>query len=287
VFSRSRTVLLALLAVVAVVAVVAGVLILRPSGGPQVAGSLVVPSPSSAPAPAPSSVAPIPSAAPAPAGLPVLNYWDAPPGFPADSDQQSTVAATEGVHVGAKRALYDAPGGKPRAMLPPSISGVPLTLPVVERQPGWVAVLLPTDNRRVGWLPDTGWSPVTLHDQLILHRKTHKLTWLVDGAEKQSWTVATGTAATPTPLGRTFILGPTPTSGAVYAGLEALVLGSVPDHPEALSAGLQKGHTAIHSWYSSAVFGHSVSNGCIRMPKAAQQTLLANIAPGTELTVLD
>jgi hypothetical protein len=286
VFSRSRIVLLVCCLTVAVIAVVGVVLALRPSDSTPVAGPFVVPSPSVS-ASVPASPAPIPSAASAPAGLPVLNYWNAPPGFPADTDELSTVAATEGVHTSTKRAVYDAPGGKARAFLPPDISGVRLTVPIVERQPGWVAVLLPSINRRVGWLPTGGWASETLHDQLILHRKTHQLTWLLDGVRQQSWTAATGTAATPTPLGRTFVLGPTPTSGAVYAGVDALVLGAVPDHPEALSAGLRNGHTAIHGWYSSAVFGHSVSNGCIRLPKAAQQILLKNIASGTELTVLD
>jgi hypothetical protein len=286
VFPRSRIALLACCLTAVVIGAVAMVMALRPAGTRTVAQPVFV-APSSSSAPAPASPKPIPSAAPAPATLPVLNYWNAPKGFPADTDELSTTAATEGVHTATKRAVYDAPGGKPRAFLPADIEGVELTVPIVERQPGWVAVLMPTLNRHVGWLPVGGWSTRPLHDQLILHRKTHQLTWLLDGAEQKSWTVATGTAATPTPLGRTFVLGRTPTSGAVYAGVDALVLGTVPDHKEALSAGLRNGHTAIHGWYSSAVFGHSVSNGCIRMPKAAQQTLLKSIAPGTELTVLD
>jgi hypothetical protein len=286
VFPRSRIALLACCLTAVIIGVVAVALALRPAGAKTAAQpAFVAPSASSVPAPA--SPVSIPPAAPAPADLPVLNYWNAPRGFPADTGELSTVAATEGVHTAKKRAVYDAPGGKPRAFLPPDIEGVELTVPIVDRRPGWVAVLLPTLNRHVGWLPAGGWTKQTLRDQLILHRKTHRLTWLLDGAERKSFTVATGAAATPTPLGRTFVLGRTPTSGAVYAGVDALVLGSIPDHPEALSAGLRNGHTAIHGWYSSAVLGHSVSNGCIRVPKAVQQTLLAAIAPGTELTVLD
>lgn len=286
VFPRSRIALLACCLTAVIIGAAAVVLALRPADAQPVAQPVVV-APSSSSAPPTASPAPIPPAAPAPAGLPVLNYWNAPKGFPADTDELSTVAATEGVHTRKKRAVYDAPGGRPRAWLPPDIEGVELTVPIVRRQPGWVAILMPTLNRHVGWLPVGGWTRRALPDQLILHRRTHQLTWLLDGAAQKSWTVATGAAATPTPLGRTFVLGRTPTSGAVYAGVDALVLGSVPDHPEALSAGLRNGHTAIHGWYSSTVFGHSISNGCIRVPKAAQQTLLAAVAPGTQLTVLD
>jgi lipoprotein-anchoring transpeptidase ErfK/SrfK len=143
----------------------------------------------------------------------------------------------------------------------------------------------------VGWLPATGpatgWTPRPLPDQLVLRRRTHELTWLRDGQRRASWTVAVGTAATPTPLGRTFVLGRTSTHGSVYAGLDALALGSVPDDRHALSAAFRGAHTGIHSWYRADVFGRDTSNGCIRVPRAGQRTLLTNIAPGTSLLVLD
>lgn len=265
---------IALLVLVVVVAGLAGVLLLRPS-------------PESAPLPAPVGTTPpvrVPVAVAAPVGLPVLDYWGAPRGFPAD---RSTATATEGLHTTTDRPVYDAPGGLPRAFLPAKISGVPLTVPIVERQPGWVAVLLPSVNRRVGWLTTQGWTPRPLHDHLVVHRRDHELTWFRDGAERASWTVATGTASTPTPLGRTFVLGRVPTRGEVYAGLDALALGSVPDRKDALAPSLRDGHTAIHSWYQPDVFGRSASNGCIRIAPAAQETLLRNIGPGTEVTVLD
>jgi lipoprotein-anchoring transpeptidase ErfK/SrfK len=248
--------------------------------------------PSPRPAPARSSIAPpvratVPKATPAPAGLPVIDYWGAPRSFPADPAPASTAALTRGLRPLSRRVVYDAPGGRPRAWLPRSISGLPVTVPIVERRPGWVAVLLPSINRRVGWLTTAGWTARPLRDQLVLRRRTHELTWFRDGARRAGWTVATGTATTPTPLGRTFVLGRTATSGSVYAGLDALALGSVPEDRASLPHALRTGHTGIHGWYSSGVFGRSVSNGCIRMPGAGQRTLLRNLAPGTPLTVLD
>jgi lipoprotein-anchoring transpeptidase ErfK/SrfK len=82
------------------------------------------------------------------------------------------------------------------------------------------------------------------------------------------------------------VLGHTTTDGAAYAGLDAIVLGAVPENKAALSPGLRDGHTAIHSWYRSSVFGRSVSNGCIRIPRAAQRRLLDEIPSGTGVSVV-
>jgi hypothetical protein len=243
-----------------------------------------------APAPAPTvgrtKDVVLPAAAPDD-DLPVFSYTQAPEGLPADPDPTSTAVATEAVHPPKRLAVYDKPGGQPRGFLPRSIRGVPVVVPIVERRAGWVAVVLPSVNRRVGWLPERGWTPQPLRDNLVLRRNAHELVWLRDGAERGRWTVAVGSKRTPTPLGRTFVLGRTGTRGAVYAGVDALVLGAVPDDREAVAPGLRDAHTGIHGWTRASAFGRSVSNGCVRMPRAAQETLLRNLAPGTLVTVID
>jgi hypothetical protein len=261
----------------------AGIGVLASAHGPPATVSAAGP-PRSMPPVRPTE--PTPSAAPAPAGLPVIDYWTAPHGFPADPAPRSTRPVTEGLHPTGPVAVYDAPGGRPRARLTPRISGLPVTVPVVARRSGWFAVLLPTSNRTVGWLPPTGWVSRPLPDQLIVRRREHRLTWLHDGRRAAAWQVATGAAATPTPLGRTFVLGRTATGGSVYAGLDALALGSVPEDRHAVPSALSGAHTGIHGWYRD-VFGRSVSNGCIRMPRAAQRMLLEHIRPGTVVTVVD
>ena len=244
--------------------------------------------PATAPAPpVPTARKTVPPAAPAPAGLPVIDYWTAPRGFPADPTPRSTADLTMGLRAKTRLVLYDSPGGRPRAFLPSSIGGVPVVVPVVARSTGWVAVLLPSVNRRLGWLPATGWIRRPLRDQLVLRRRTHELTWLRDGVRRGRWTVAVGAAATPTPLGRTFVLGRTVPRGMVYGGLDALALGSVPDDRQSVSAGLRGAHTGIHGWYRDDSFGRSTSNGCIRVPRTGLRALLRNIGPGTSLIVLD
>ncbi|SNY50457.1 L,D-transpeptidase catalytic domain [Paractinoplanes atraurantiacus] len=132
-----------------------------------------------------------------------------------------------------------------------------------------------------------GWEVRRLSDQLILHRREHRLVWLRDGKRQGSWVVAVGARRTPTPLGRTFVLGRTITVGGVYAGLDALVLGAVPDDRAALAPALRGGHTGIHAWSRRSAFGHSVSNGCVRLPAGAQRTLLRHLGSGTPVHVVD
>jgi hypothetical protein len=241
--------------------------------------------------PEPTMAAPTPSATPiqtipAPANLKTIDYSPAPKGFPADPETSSTTAITAAIHPTAKIPVYDSPGGKPLAFLAPTISGVQVVVPVVATKQDWVAVLLPSVNRTIGWLPAGGYESVKLHDQLIVKRKSHTLTWLRDGAEQKTWTVTIGAAATPTPLGRTFVLGRSALPGKVYAGVDGLALGAVPDDPNSVATGLKGAHIGIHGWYKND-FGFNKSNGCVRTPKEVQQTLLDEVTPGTVITVVD
>jgi lipoprotein-anchoring transpeptidase ErfK/SrfK len=285
---RWRIVVPAAAIVLAVVATVAfwprqpAVVADAPARG-AIASPSTLPSPSPSTSPRPSPV-PVP---PAPAKLPVLDYFKRPPkGFPADAELASIAPIGQALRPTRKLAVYDAPGGKALAYAASTISGVPLVMPVVGEKQGWRSVILPSVNRTVGWVPPTGWTAVELHDQLVVHLKTHRLVWLRDGRVLHMWTVALGTSRTPTPRGRTFVLARTSGQGGVYAGVDILALGAVPDHPDAVAAGLSDAHTGIHAWYDSSVFGKNVSNGCIRIPRAAQLQLVG-LVPGTEVLVID
>lgn len=232
------------------------------------------------PDPPPLAVAP-------PADLPVIDYWPSPAGFPADPAPLSTTPPTEALRPITRLAAYDAPGGVPRAFLDPTIRGVEIALPVVERRPGWVSVLLPSVNRTVAWFPSGPWTTVPLRDQLVVVRSTHELQWLRDGALVQSWPVSLGTDATPTPLGRTFVLGRSSLPGYVYADTDVLALGAVPDYPEAVPPGLLGAHIGVHTWYHDGELGQNTTDGCIRLTRSGQERLLAELAPGTPVVVVD
>ncbi|WFE94208.1 L,D-transpeptidase [Micromonospora sp. WMMD987] len=243
--------------------------------------------PPSATVAAPGEDETVPPAAPAPAGLPVVDYDPAPAGFPADPHPLDVTPLTEGLTPTRKIAAYDAPGGRPRALLAPTISGVELTMPVVERRTGWTAVLLPSASRRLAWLPDGGWTKVALRDQIVVQRRTHQLTWYRHGKPVRTWSVSLGLPGQETPLGRTFILGTTPPPEPVYGGVDIFALGAVPDDPDAVPSGLKGAHIGLHTWQDDDTLGQDVTNGCVRLTRTAQQTLLTEIRPGTELVVVD
>jgi hypothetical protein len=284
--SRTRAYVIA---AVAAVLVLSGAAVGLARGGepdpPAGAGRVSPATVPSSPAPAVTSAEPL-RVIPPPDDLPVITYQKGPRGLPEDAAGDAATVPTEALRPAEQIALYDAPGGKPRAFLPPRISGLPTVAPIVARRDGWLAVLAPSANRRIGWVPDQGWDPEPLRDHLVVDLSEHRLTWIRDGEEQQGWTVALGAERTPTPPGRTFVMGTTTPRGPVYAGLDALVLSSVPEEVANLPAGLRGAHTAIHAWSNSGAFGRSVSNGCVRMPPAAQRELLDEIDPGTPVMVV-
>ncbi|MFF0314785.1 L,D-transpeptidase [Micromonospora sp. NPDC005252] len=229
----------------------------------------------------------VPPAAPAPASLPVLDYDPAPKGFPADPATMDVTPLTEGVHPTRRIAAYDAPGGRPRAFLEPTLAGVELTVPIAERRVGWTAVLLPSANRRLAWLPPGGFDTVALRDQIVVERKAHRLTWYRSGKAVRSWETSLGQSGQETPLGRTFVLGRTPPPGKVYGGVDIYALGSVPDDPEAVPTGLRGAHIGLHTWYNDDELGENTTNGCIRVNRSGQRELLAEVRPGSSLVVVD
>lgn len=236
---------------------------------------------------APRSTEPTPAAAPPAADLPVIDYWPSPTGFPADPTPMSRARLFEGLRPMDRIAVYDAPGGVARAYLDPAIRGVEITLPIVARRSGWVSVLLPSVNRTVGWIPPGPWTTVPLRDQLVVVRPNHELRWYRDGRFVQSWLVTLGMEATPTPLGRTFVLGRSSLPGYVYADTDVFALAAVPDDPEAVPAGLLGAHIGLHTWYHDGELGLNTTDGCIRLTRSGQERLLSELVPGTPVLVVD
>ncbi|MFI7595473.1 L,D-transpeptidase [Micromonospora sp. NPDC049359] len=229
----------------------------------------------------------VPPAAPAPDGLPVLDYDPAPSGFPADPATMDTTPLAEGVHPTRRIAAYDAPGGRPLAFVEPTLAGAELTVPIAQRRAGWTAVLLPSANRQLAWLPPGGFDTVALRDQIVVERRAHRLTWYRAGKAVRSWKTSLGQSGQETPLGRTFILGRTPPPEEVYGGVDIYALGSVPDDPEAVPTGLRGAHIGLHTWQNDDELGENTTNGCIRVTRSGQRELLAEVRPGSSLVVVD
>jgi hypothetical protein len=227
-------------------------------------------------------------AGPVPPGLQTVVYDKFQTGWQADPDPMKTTGITFGVHPLKPVAMYDKVGGKARQMAAPTIAtNVDLVMPVVEQKPGWFGVLVPSANRSIAWLPDANLERRPLNDHIVVYRKQHKLVWLKNDKPQREWEVTLGASQSPTPLGRSYVLGRSALVGSVYAGTDVLALSSIPDDPNSVPTGLRGAHTGIHTWHSDENLGKNVSDGCIRLTKSGQQLLLRELEPGTPVTVLD
>jgi lipoprotein-anchoring transpeptidase ErfK/SrfK len=206
------------------------------------------------------------------AKLPAATTYGTTPAAPSDP---APFAAETGIvlHPEATRVVYTRPGGPPVAALPVTEIGSPTWVPVVQSQPGWDRVLLPArPNRSTGWIYLGGGELRTAYSpyQVQINLAARRLTVLDAGHSLGSWTVADGIAGTPTPTGRTFLLASLAPRHPTYSPL-ILPLGA---HSDTLTTyGGGPGTVGLHGWPDSAVFGHSVSHGCVRVPPAALRAL--------------
>ena len=203
------------------------------------------------------------------------------PGAPLDDAPR---AATSGLVVRPERVLpvFDAPGGRAFAKLPLRQFGE-TWLPVIDRRAGWVRVLLPSrPNGATGWLRATGVALRTSPYLVRVHLASRTLELTHDGRPVGSWPVAVGKPATPTPTGRTFLLGSVVDDAQSFSPV-ILPLGAHSDTLDTYGGG--PGTVALHGWPDSSVFGAAVSHGCVRVPQEALDRL-AEVPLGT-LVIVD
>ena len=191
------------------------------------------------------------------------------PTAPVDATPQ---AATDGVVVRPLGMLpvFADPGGRPFAKMPPQQFG-DTWLPVIARRAGWVRVLLPSrPNGATGWLRESGVELRTSPYLLRVHLGSRTLDINYEGGSIGTWPVAVGKPSTPTPTGRTFLLGSVLDDAQSYSPI-ILPLGSHSDTLDTYGGG--PGTVALHGWPDESVFGSAVSHGCIRVPADALDRL--------------
>lgn len=219
------------------------------------------------------------------AKLPQATTYATIPAAPADP---ARFAATSGlvVHPLAAQVVYARPGGAPVAVLPVTELGGPTWVPVVRSGPGWDQVLLPSrPNHATGWIYTAGENSKldTRRTSYLLRVNLgdRRLSVYNDGRLLGAWTVAIGAPGTPTPTGRTFLLALLAPPQPTYSPL-ILPLGF---HSNAWTTfGGGPGTVGIHGWPDTSVFGHAVSNGCVRVPAAALH-LISTIPLGSLVVI--
>lgn len=185
------------------------------------------------------------------------------------------------VHPKRMLPLYDEPDGTAFAKIAPKQFG-DTWLPVITRNRDWVQVLLPSKpNGSTGWLRSRDVQEAHSRFVVKVHLGSHELELIEDGRLVGSWPVAIGAPATPTPTGRTFVLGQITDKKQPFSPV-ILPLGSHSDTLDSYGGG--PGTVALHGWTDPAVFGQSVSHGCVRVPDDALE-LLRTVPTGTPVMV--
>jgi hypothetical protein len=206
------------------------------------------------------------------ARLPMATTNGTTPKAPQDPTPFGTETGTV-LHPATARIVYGRPGGPAVAVLPATELGSQTWVPVVQSQPGWDRILLPSrPDRSTGWIYlgsgglQTAYTPYQVNVSLADYR----LTLLDAGRILGTWTVAEGAPGTPTPRGRTFLLASLVPLQPTYSPL-ILPLGTHSNTLDTFGGG--PGTVALHGWPEPSVFGHAVSHGCVRVPAGALRAL--------------
>ena len=254
-----------------------------------VVGSVVGASPTSetrkaAPAVVPRPAVPAPKIPPAmlpadPAALPQSTTYTVVQGAPLDLALEPTDGTV--IHPQREVVVYSAPGGPALARLGPHQIGE-TWLPVIDQQPGWLEVLLPSrPNSSAGWITDIALDRAVTPYLIRVHLRSLNMELFKGGQRLGGWTVGTGKQSAPTPSGRTFLLGSFSDTAQRYSPV-ILPLGT--HSPTLDSFGGGPGTVAIHTWPTANVFGTRSSDGCIRVPKDAL-SLLTQVPLGTVVLI--
>jgi hypothetical protein len=186
------------------------------------------------------------------------------------------------VHPLRETPVVDAPNGQAIARMEPTQFG-DTWLPVIAEESGFVQVLLPSrPDASTGWLRADDVERARTPFVVNVHLGSKQLELLRDGKRVDSWPVAVGKQETPTPTGRTFLLGAFSDPSQHYSPV-ILPLGTHSPTHDTFGGG--PGTVAIHTWPSADVFGSAVSEGCIRVPADALDQL-AEVPLGT-LVMID
>lgn len=265
------------------------------------------PVPQASPAPEPSvTSAPTPSATPSgppanvtayePADLPVADVFLVDAALPVDDDPTGDVLPLTASPRGAAGApVFADPSGDPVAWLPQEQTYGGTDLPVVQTHESWVKVLLAGRQARAGegdasqiagWLraSDVVLTPNDASVEVDLAAQTIDIVRR-DGSKESRERIADhfawGTEATPTPVGRTFVMHTEVVPSLAYTrGHPIVYLGA----QSTTLAGFDGQDVAVTAFHYHDVRSGSISNGCIRVD-ADVAARLSEVPLGTPVVV--
>jgi hypothetical protein len=163
-------------------------------------------------------------------------------------------------------------------------------LPVLQTARGpaggrWLRVQLPMRPNGVsGWVPAYSGSARTTAWRIVIHRAAHRATILRGRSVEADFPVIVGQSATPTPLGRFFVVEKIRVAPGVTEGPWALATSAYSDVLHEFAGG--PGQIALHGIVGlNAPLGTAASHGCVRFGNTAITWLATHVDEGTPIVI--
>ncbi len=194
-------------------------------------------------------------------------------------------AATDGA------TAFRRPGGKVLARFGarnvnhyPTVFGVIGVVVGRDCAPRWYRVELPIKpNGSVGFVRASSLALEAVGTRILVDLSERRLTLFENGKASLTASVAIGSPATPTPVGRYYVnqrlVPPNPSGpyGPAAAGISAF--------SNVLTGWAQGGPIAIHGTNEPRLTGEAVSDGCIRLPNRTLLKVFAAAVAGTPVII--
>jgi lipoprotein-anchoring transpeptidase ErfK/SrfK len=213
----------------------------------------------------------------------------APAPAPADTTPQAQAPAPGlkgplAFHVRHRTQLRTAPGGHVVATITTKTEfKSPRILAVAARKPGWVLVRTSVPKHHVGWLPLKAGALFSQPRTVVIDLSRRSLTVFHRGRLTDTYKVAIGTQATPTPRGKFAITDRLTVKPGTPYGCCILALTA---HQPKIAQGWGGGdRVAIHATPDTSVIGKRVSHGCVRASNKALHRLMRQMRLGAPVTI--
>lgn len=184
--------------------------------------------------------------------------------------------------------VFAAPGGDPVAVVPatqplgiePNITRTDTWLSILDAQPGWALVALPSrPNNSVAWMytdiPDV--TVAASPSVITVDRAAFEVTLTTRGTVTGRWKAGIGKPGAITPAGRTFLLAALRDNSSTFSKV-VLPLGTHSDTHQTFGSG--PGTVGLHTWPTPEVYGTASSDGCVRIPPDALSSLTEAMTRG-------
>lgn len=196
-----------------------------------------------------------------------------------------TLSGPLAFNVKRRTQLRRAPGGRVVGTIRTKTNfHSPTILAVAARKPGWVLVRTSIEKHHVGWLPLSSGHLFEEPRSIVVDLSKRKLMLFHRGKLTDTYKVAIGTSATPTPTGK-FAVTDRLTTGNAQGDYGCCILALTAHQPKILQGWGGGDRVAIHATPHEWTIGKAISHGCIRASNRALKQLMRHARLGMPVTI--